>query len=114
MAGEKPKGKMFVCPHCEKGFPSISALNGHMGGCKARTDEPDEQEDTKDEQEDVQEEGITIFEEEDEDEEPERKKVQQNDEDEDDDDGYGCGACGHTQKRKFKFCPKCGVENEFD
>ena len=29
------------------------------------------------------------------------------------DDNYLCGNCDHSQKRKFKYCPECGAENEF-
>jgi len=28
------KVKLYVCPNCDRGFASLSALNGHMGTCK--------------------------------------------------------------------------------
>jgi hypothetical protein len=99
---EKSKDPMHICGYCNKAFASKNALSGHLSVCKAKPDE------TEEEQEEEQEESptISLF---DDDDEPEEKPSAQ-----DKDDDYQCGGCGHTQKRSFKFCPKCGEENDFD
>lgn len=117
MPAKKPASKdkedlkdnlLYVCPYCERGFKSKSALNGHLGVCKAKPDDEDE-EDSRDEDP-----GIKLFddEEEEEDAQPIRRR-HRNDEDDEDDDGYQCGKCGYVARREFRFCPKCGTENEF-
>ena len=96
--------RAYECPDCGKRFKSLNALNGHKSVCRAG---PDEDEDEKAPREDMDD-GIKIFEEEDE--EPRRTRSSSSEEESED---YVCGACGHKQKREFRFCPSCGVENEF-
>lgn len=100
------KQTFYVCPYCEKAFKSKNALNGHLGVCKARPDP-----DIEDNEEDDEDEGIEIF--------PKRKDSRENysrrEEPVDyDEDGYQCGACGHVSSRRFRFCPECGEENDFE
>lgn len=112
---EKP---VFMCPKCEKTFKSKNALNGHMAVCKARTDDDEDAESPVDD--DAEAEGIEIFDGEDEDEEedvPRRRtgrSRERREDDDDDDDGYQCGHCGHQSRRRFRYCPQCGTENDFD
>ncbi|MCK9601450.1 MAG: DNA repair protein RadA [Sphaerochaeta sp.] len=114
MTDEKQPSKedalIYVCPHCEKGFRSKNALNGHLAVCKAKPDRdiPREEETDEDESE-----GIDLFGDED---RASRVKITptKDAETEEDDDGYQCGGCGYTSSREFHFCPECGEENEFD
>lgn len=94
------KQTFYVCPHCEKAFKTKNALNGHLGVCKARPAEDEEYDEDTD--------GINLFPERKEEPAPRRQEVQ------DDEDGYQCGACGYVSGREFRYCPKCGEENDFE